>query len=202
MVLRKRAILNKLREWIGPLTFLILCLVTRTSIAGHYQIPTGSMLPAVQIDDRILVNKTAYCLRVPISGTCAIETGMPARGDVVVLDPPEDGDIPLLKRVVALPGETVEIANGRVLINGQQVRYETQTGEILETLGTNSHVISSAPGPDFGPVVVPTGELLVLGDNRGNSRDGRFFGFIPTKSLVGRATKVFLRHGSWIWDDL
>jgi len=169
----------------------------RASFADHYRVPSGSMEPTVEVGDHIVVSKLAYGLRLPMTDRYLITFGAPARGDVVVLDPPEgsrpepiDGVAPvLLKRVVAVEGDLVEVREGRVWIGGRAA-VEPRVS------------LASGSGPDLGPVVVPRGKVLVLGDNRGNSRDGRVFGWIERSRVLGRAVAVVGRHGEAAYEPL
>jgi signal peptidase I len=172
----------------------------RSSLADHYYVPSGSMLPTVHIDDRIVVNKLAYGLRIPFIDAYALRFGGPSRGDVVVLSSPED-DVTLLKRVVAVPGDRVSVVDGQLELNGRIVPMELRRGELLERLGRSAHPIDldNGGGPDIGPITVPQGRFLVLGDNRGNSHDGRMFGFVEQDAIIGRATDIFLRDGHLTW---
>jgi signal peptidase I len=167
-------------------------LTARASLADHYRVPSGSMEPTVHVGDRIVVSKAAYGLRLPLTDTYLIRYAAPARGDVVVLEPPDDesrhlaeadvlGSV-LLKRVVAIEGDLVEVSDGRVLIDGREV---PEARISLEAGG----------GPDLAPVRVPAGKVLLLGDNRGNSRDGRTFGFVDRAHVLGRAVSVIARDG-------
>jgi signal peptidase I len=177
-------------------------LVGRSSLADHYHVPTGSMLPTIVENDHILVNKAAYSLRLPFSQVRIAEFRGPARGDVVVLESPESG-IVLLKRVVAVPGDLVQVQDGKLLLNGKPVPVEVQKDRIVEALGGGHGLrLEDGGGPDFGPVKVPEDSYLVLGDNRGNSRDGRYFGFVKRSALLGRAISVLARAGSPTWIDL
>ena len=167
----------------------------RHSLADHYHVPTGSMIPSVEIGDRVWVNKGAYALRIPFTGI-GLRTGSPERGDVVVLRSPDDG-IVLLKRVVAVPGDRVAVQRGRLELDGEPVLVTQGEAGLLETLDASTHGVrlDHGGGPSFGPVDVPPGHYLVLGDNRGNSRDGRFFGFVPAEVLLGRVGGTYLRGG-------
>jgi signal peptidase I len=156
-------------------------LATRASFADHYRVPTGSMEPTVLVDDHIFVSKIAYGLRVPLTDTWIATYGAPARGDVVVLE--ADEPVVLLKRVAAVGGDLVEVKDGHVRIDGCSVSEP------------NVKVEPGESGPDFGPVRVPAGKLLVLGDNRGNSRDGRTFGWVDRTRVLGRAVAVIGRDG-------
>lgn len=163
----------------------------RASLADHYKVPSGSMEPTVHVGDRIVVAKAAYGLRLPMTDTYVIHFAPPARGDVVVIEPPDDDTIArdadvvgsvLLKRVVAIEDDLVEVKDGRVRIDGREVP------EMRITLDAGG-------GPDLGPVRVPHGKVLVLGDNRGNSRDGRYFGWVDRERVLGRAVSVIARDG-------
>ena len=167
----------------------------RHSLADHYHVPTGSMIPSVEIGDRVWVSKAAYSLRIPFLDR-GMRTGRPHRGDVVVLRSPDDG-ITLLKRVVAVPGDVVSVQRGRLELGGEPVLVTQGESELLETLDSATHGVrlDGGGGPSFGPVAVPAGHYLVLGDNRGNSRDGRFFGFVPDDALLGRVGGTYLRGG-------
>jgi len=174
-------------------------LTARASFADHYRVPSGSMEPTVHVGDRIFVAKAAYGLRMPLTDAYVLRFAPPARGEVVVLEPPDDvsrhgdpGDLVgavLLKRVVAVEGDRVEVRDGHVWIDGR----------LVDEPRIN---LAAGGGPDFGPVTVPAGKLLVLGDNRGNSRDGRVFGFIARDAVLGRAYAVVGRDGQLTYEPL
>jgi signal peptidase I len=178
-------------------------LVARASFADHYKVPSGSMEPTVEVGDQICVNKAAYGVRLPASQTYVMHGSAPARGDVVVLSSPADGEV-LLKRVVAVPGDVVEVRDGRVVIGGVEAPVREEDGGAVEVLGGREHALGTGygGGPDFGPTRVPEGRFLVLGDNRGNSRDGRFFGWVDRGAILGRASAVCLRDGKPVWRPL
>ena len=160
----------------------------RASLADHYVVPTGSMRPTVEVGDRVVVDKRAFGLRVPLTSRYLAESDGPKRGDVVVLTSPEDGRV-LLKRIAAVPGDRVEVHGGRVFIDGQAA----DVGPVRLTRGG---------GRDFGPVSVPDRQYLVLGDNRGDSLDGRYFGLVERSALLGRAEGIYFRGGDLTWRDL
>jgi signal peptidase I len=170
----------------------VVALTARASLADHYRVPSGSMEPTVHVGDRIVVSKAAYGLRLPLTDTYLVRYGAPARGDVVVIEPPDDesthgmdadvlGSV-LLKRVVAVEGDLVEVKDGHVHIDGREVPEARIS-------------LDSGGGPDLAPVRVPRGKVLLLGDNRGNSRDGRIFGFVDREHVLGRALSVVARDG-------
>jgi signal peptidase I len=197
---RKRSLPRDLVTVLGGSAIV---LVARASFADHYEVPSGSMEPTVAVGDQICVNKMAYGLRVPASQRYLVERRGPARGDVVVLASPTDGEV-LLKRVVAVPGDVVEVSAGRVTLDGTPVPVREEDGVVVEELGGRHHALSTefGGGPDFGPAPVPDDEYLVLGDNRGNSRDGRTFGWVARGSMLGRAVAVCLHEGKPSWRPL
>jgi signal peptidase I len=195
-----RSHLRTLRREIVPvLTACAVVLVARASLADHYHVPSGSMEPTVAVGDHVCVNKAAYGLRLPASELYVVRGPGPARGDVVVLTSPADGEV-LLKRVVAVPGDRVEVRGGHVVLNGVAV----PVSESLETLGAHTHPLGTefGGGPDFGPTDVPADDYLVLGDNRGNSRDGREIGWVKRGAILGRAEAVCARDGQLVWRPL
>jgi signal peptidase I len=183
--------------------FAAVMLTGRASVADHYRVPTGSMRPTVKIGDRVVVDKAAYGLRVPLTNHYLREWAGPKRGDVVVLDPPAGGTV-LLKRVVAVPGDHVMVRAGLLWLNGSAVKVEHGPDGMRELLGGRSHRIrlKGPPGPDFGPTIIPKRRYLLLGDNRGNSHDGRYFGLIPRHKILGKATRIYYRQGRFIWKKL
>lgn len=184
------------REVVALSVCIAVVLLTRASFADHYVVPSGSMQPTVEIGDRVLVSKVAYGLRLPLSDTWVTAWDAPSRGDVVVLESPESGII-LLKRVVGVPGDTIAVREGELVIGGQKMAIQGT----IETLGNKSHEISfeSGGGPDFGPTRLPEGKFLVMGDNRGNSRDGRMFGLVDRERILGRAERIYYHEGAFSW---
>ena len=192
------------RELLGIGVVLGLALTARATFADHYHVPTGSMRPTVEVGDRIFVNKAAYGLRLPLSERWLARFDGPSPGEVVVLHSPEDGEV-LLKRVVAAPGDRVAFRDGRLWLNGAFVPIEgSADGLPLERLGDSPHLLrlDDGGGPDFGPVLVPPDSYLVVGDNRGNSLDGRIFGWVSRDAILGRGVAVFARHGRPTWSPL
>jgi signal peptidase I len=192
-----------LREGISIASFALALFAARSTLADHYFVPTGSMIPSVSIGDRLIVNKLAYNVRVPFSDLVVVKRHQPERGDVVVLRSPENG-ITLLKRVAAVPGDQVVVADGRLWINGQQVPIATQGDQLIERLGQSAHPVLFTPdgGPGFGPVHLGPDEFLMLGDNRGASHDGRAFGLVEGKAILGKALGVWMRDGRPGWHSL
>ena len=192
---RPRSIAAWLRREALPLLVLLLLLGTaRASFANHYQVPSGSMQPTLQPGDRVAVDMSAYGLRVPFTRHVLVQRGVPSRGDVAVFNSPADG-VRLIKRVVAVAGDHVRLRDGRLTIN--DVPLALDDGAPVEDYGTRLARLDLADGggPDIPGVVVPPGHVLVLGDHRGRSADGRWFGFVEADALYGRAVAVYWRRG-------
>jgi signal peptidase I len=151
-----------------------------------------------------MVNKLAYGLRVPFTSLRLLPFSGPRPGEVVVLQSPEQADVTLLKRVVAIPGDEVAVRNGMLFINGERVSMARDAAGLWEDLGTGAHRLrlSGGGGLDFGPVRVGPGEYLVMGDNRGESHDGRAFGLVERQAIMGRALSVWMRDGGLTWKKL
>jgi signal peptidase I len=197
------------REWVGPLLVTALVLFSfRSAVADWNDVPSGSMRPTILVGDRIFVNKLAYDLKVPFTTVHLAQWGHPVRGDLVVLWSPHDGQR-LVKRVVAVPGDRIEVRDQRLLINGQQAQYgpvpaemaesldlgDLQAGTVsAETVSGRTHPVmtfsTSGPGANTPPVEIPEGSYFVMGDCRDNSFDSRFFGLVSRDRIVGRATAV------------
>ncbi|HTS22527.1 MAG TPA: signal peptidase I [Casimicrobiaceae bacterium] len=181
--------------------FIVLMVIFRSALADWNEVPSGSMQPTIVEGDRILVDKLAYDLRVPLTHISLRRLGDPQRGDIVVFDS-KLAQTRLVKRVIGLPGDTVAMRHNRLTINGVEARYSEAgyaAGAILERESYPgwSHRIELARDggsgmSSFGPVVVPEGHYLVLGDNRDNSADSRVYGFVPRDEIVGRARTVVL----------
>ena len=176
-------------------------LAARSSLADHYVVPSGSMEPSLMPGDRVVVDKRAYGLRIPFTLEKLGAGSSPARGDVVIVDSPRDGER-LIKRVVATAGDEVAVRGGHVYIDGVALG---EPGVPHEHFADHDVALDfdRGGGPDFGPVRVPEGKLLVMGDNRGNSLDGRYFGWVDSNAVYARATRVFWRSGEgFTWKTL
>jgi signal peptidase I len=179
---------GKIRQNVESLGLaLLLALLVRSSVVEAFWVPSGSMLPTIQIGDHLFVNKLAYKVRVPFLGTALADTGSLQRGDIVVFLHPTDGTTDLIKRVVAVAGDTVEIRDKRLFVNGHTVEDPYARFVDRQTRG--------APRDNFGPAVVPPGKFFVLGDNRDQSYDSRYWGFAEVESIKGKATFIY-----WSWD--
>ncbi|MET3448649.1 signal peptidase I [Ralstonia sp. 1138] len=195
----------------------------RSFVIEPFKIPSGSMIPTLQIGDFILVNKYTYGIRLPIVNKKIMELNQPKRGDVMVFRYPKDESMDYIKRVIGVPGDVVKYDNKRLTVNGQPATYAPQSdyldGERLtyskqyqETLGNVTHNILNdadrpayVSGPDDFPFrenctynqtgftcKVPAGHYFMMGDNRDNSADSRYWGFVPDKNIVGKAFFIWM----------
>ncbi len=197
---------------------ILIVFVLRSFLFEPFKIPSGSMIPTLEVGDFILVNKYTYGIRLPVINKKIIDNNLPQRGDVMVFRYPEDPSLDYIKRVVGLPGDQVAYQNKRLSINGQPVEIKKiddyrhpqklyYSEQYLEKLGEVEHrILNDTDAPAFiadparfpfgdkclynqsGVVcTVPAGHYFVLGDNRDNSRDSRFWGFVPEENIVGKA---------------
>jgi signal peptidase I len=201
---KPRRFRQTLRSALGTAAILLVPFAARASFVDHYKVPSGSMLPTVEIGDRVFVNKAAFGLRLPLAASYLVETTDPAHGDVVVLRSPEDASVVLLKRVIAVPGDVVEVRGGHVYLDGEMAPVSTQGDALIETLGSHAHELqlTRGGGPSYGPLTLPPRKFLVMGDNRGDSRDGRSFGLVERDAFLGAAKGVVLRKGRFTWRSL
>jgi len=171
---------------------LLLALFIRTFIVQAFKIPSGSMIPTLQIGDHILVNKLAYGIRVPFLEDYVIDFSKPKRGDVIVFIFPEDRSKDFIKRVIGLPGETLEVRNKKVYINGKPL--EDKYVHFIfppEERAPGDVSFDVSDKRDYGPVTVPERHYFMMGDNRDNSEDSRYWGFMPADYIKGKALFVY-----------
>jgi signal peptidase I len=192
------------------LVALMLATSFKSAVADWNIVPTGSMKPTILEGDRIFVNKLAYDLKIPYTTLHIAEWGGPKRGDVVVFYSPADGRR-LVKRVVGIPGDDIQMRNNQLVINGEKIKYEPindlKTGDPSSSMDANQHgfvenlcdtrhpVMITPQRPSlrsFGPVNVPEGKYFMMGDNRDNSADSRYFGFVDRSRIVGQATAIVI----------
>lgn len=210
----------------GLFPVIAVVFLLRSFLFEPFRIPSGSMLPTLHIGDFILVNKFDYGIRLPVTNTKIIPVGSPERGDIVVFKYPMDTQVDYIKRVVGLPGDTVEYRDKVLYVNGVE---QKQTGsrdfvddstmitleERDEQLGEVNHLIArDARRPSWVPLqgilrkekscdynergfvcTVPEGHYFMMGDNRDNSEDSRYWGFVPDEDLVGRAVLIWANFG-------
>lgn len=179
------------REYAEALVMaVLLALFIRTFVVQAFKIPSGSMLPTLQIGDHLLVNKFLYGIRIPIVGKRILPLRSPQRDDVIVFVYPQDPSKDFIKRVKGLPGETIEIRNKVLYVNGQVIQDDNAFYE-----GTPERM-ARAPRDNFGPFLVPEGTVFVMGDNRDHSHDSRFWGTVPIDDILGKAFVLY-----WSWDS-
>ncbi len=188
---------STLREYLEALAWaVVLALVIRTWAFQAFKIPSGSMKPTLLVGDHLLVSKSSYGVKLPFSDRVIIPLGHPQRGDIIVFRFPEDRDKDFIKRVIGLPGDKVEVRNKAVYINGEPLQ---------DPWGTYSDRIILPPGiqprDNFGPVEIPPEHYFVMGDNRDQSYDSRFWfggkgGFVPSKDILGKAIIIY-----WSWEE-
>jgi len=180
----ERFIKNKtIREWVEALVFaLIVALIFRTWLFAPYRVPTGSMIHTIEIGDHIFVNKHAYGYWLPFTDETLASSPV-ERGDIVVFPFPEDPSIDFIKRAIAIGGDTVEINGESVSVNGKP-----ESGEFRYY----DHTLMAMP--EKRKFVVPEGKLWVMGDNRRNSKDSRFWGFVDEKTVEGKGLIIYWSH--------
>ncbi len=192
VVVGSRRSTSTLREYVESLLWaILLALFVRTFVVQAFKIPSGSMIPTLQIGDHILVNKFIYGIRIPFTdGTVLVPIRTPKRGDVVVFRFPKDKEKDFIKRVIGVPGDTIQIKNKRLFLNGEA---QSESYAIYD----RSFSPHGMPERDnFGPVSVPENAYFVMGDNRDHSLDSRFWGFVDFSELEGRAFLIY-----WSWDS-
>ncbi len=185
---RKKSVFREYFEAI--VIAIVLALFIRTFVIQAFKIPSGSMLPTLQIGDHLLVNKFLYGLKIPFTGTLMVPFKDVAQGDVVVFRFPKDRSVDYIKRVIGTPGDTVEIRDKKVFVNGNAIK------------DSHAHIASdtildpkASPRDSLGPILVPEDRIFVMGDNRDNSYDSRFWGFVDQKDILGKAFILY-----WSWD--
>ena len=205
-------------EWLKPcLVILLVTSALRSALADWNDVPTGSMKPTILEGDRVWVNKLAYDLKIPFTTWHLAEWNEPSRGEVVVFFSPANGDR-LVKRVIGLPGDTVELRDNRLLLNGRAVDYaalDKRTVNSIPNAQQPRHDFASEQFPErnhpvmatpalsairsFGPATVPAGHYFMMGDNRDNSLDSRYFGSVPREKIVGRSSAVVMSFDRERW---
>ncbi|WP_158970713.1 signal peptidase I [Paraglaciecola sp. L3A3] len=186
-----------LKENWGFLLFVFMLFASRSSFADWYIVPTGSMQPTIVEGDRIYVDKMAYRLELPFTNIELMRTGEPKRGDIVTFDSIK-ADTRLVKRLIGEPGDRIAMRDNKLIINGVESQYQfAETSyQATESLDNIQHLVQFVPVANaidnFTEVTVPAGHYLVLGDNRNNSSDSRYIGFVPAKEIQGKAKKVLV----------
>lgn len=181
------------REYVeAAIIAVILALFIRTFVIQAFKIPSGSMIPTLLVGDHILVNKFIYGIKIPFINKTLIPIGSPHRDDVIVFIYPVDKSKDFIKRVIGLPGDELKMLGKKIYING--IPYGDNYGQYDDS----RPVFRETPFLRQGqPVSVPDGHLFVMGDNRDNSHDSRFWGFVPIESVKGKALIIY-----WSWPHL
>ena len=202
----------------GFIVFLMLFGLFRTAVADWNPIPSASMRPNLLEGDVVFVNRLAYNVKLPLTDRVLARTGEPRRGDVVTFSSPADGTR-LIKRIMAVPGDVVAMHDERLTINGRQASY-TPAGDLMEPVGDGQLVAAQrfdesygnqtqriqvlpqiGARRNFGPMTIPHDQYLMLGDNRDNSIDSRYYGLVPRHLLIGRAVRILVSadiEGNWM----
>lgn len=201
-----------MRKWLkayrGLLVFMLCLGVFRTAVADWNPVPSASMRPTIVEGDVVLVNRLAYDLKLPLTDIRLLHLGDPRRGDIVTFSSPRDGTR-LIKRIVAIPGDTVEVRDDLLYVNGSAASYDglhlepepLAHGRTTTALHATEHTdgasrsvqfLARAARRDFGPLTLPAERYFMLGDNRDNSEDSRWIGAVPRERLIGRAHHVLV----------
>lgn len=184
----KKGLLKEYAEAI--VTALILALVIRAYVVQAFKIPSGSMIPTLLIGDHILVNKFIYGTKIPFSDKRVLVFKKPERGDIIVFKYPENPEKDFIKRVVATGGDVIEERNKSVYVNKKAAAepYVQHSDSSVKAGGND-------PRDKFGPLTVPDGKVFVMGDNRDQSYDSRYWGFVDLSEIKGKALIIY-----WSWD--
>jgi len=184
----------KVKEYVESIIIAILiALFIRTFIICAYKIPSRSMVPTLLVGDHILVSKFIYGVKIPLLRRTIIPVGEPKRGEIVVFIFPNDRSKDFIKRVIGVAGDKIEIKNKKIFINDQEFKDPYGVFSDISILPN-----SMQPRDNFGPVTVPEKSIFVMGDNRDESLDSRFWGFVDLKDVEGKA---FIIYWSWNRDE-
>ena len=185
--IKKKSVVREYAE--AAVIAVILALLIRTFVVQAFKIPSGSMEPTLLVGDHILVNKFLYGVKIPFIRNTIIPISKPQRGDVIVFIYPHDTSKDYIKRVIGLPGDRIEIFDRKINING--TLYDDKHGVYSEVRnGASPNMVKKK----YRPIIVPENHLFVMGDNRDHSSDSRVWGFVPLKSVKGKA---FIIYWSW-----
>ena len=201
---------STVREYAEALAIaILLALFIRTFVIQAFKIPSGSMKPTLIIGDHLLVNKFIYGIRIPLIDRFLIQFNKPERGDILVFKWPKDESKDFIKRVIGIEGDIIEIKNDILYVNGKKVVAEytskyndndiSEADRYEEFLGENKHYILDqyVKYEDFGPITVPEYSVFVMGDNRDNSQDSRYWGFVTLNKIKGKALIIYWSWPSW-----
>ncbi|HKJ00285.1 MAG TPA: signal peptidase I [bacterium] len=188
----ERAIPNRaMREWVDALVFaVVIAAIVRTFIIAPFKIPSGSMYPTIAVGDHIFAEMFSYGIPVPFTDT-KLDPQPVRRGDIVIFPYPENPSVDYIKRVIGLGGDTVEMRGEQVYINGKPLNepYAYYDPQVLR-----ARQLAGQPPAHFGPVTVPKGHLFMMGDNRFNSSDSRYWGFVDERTVMGKGWVIYFSH--------
>lgn len=195
------------REYIEAFAIaILLALFIRTFVVQAFKIPSGSMKPTLLVGDHLLVNKFIYGIKIPFIDHIVIPIKEPKKGDIIVFKWPKDESKDFIKRVIGIEGDVIEIKDDILFINGEEIHNDyigefydddnSRAEKLEESLGGIRHYIldQSKNYQDFGPITVPTDSVFVMGDNRDNSEDSRYWGFVTLNKIKGKALIIY-----WSW---
>ncbi len=188
--LKKKSVFREYAE--AAVIAIMLALFIRTFVIQAFKIPSGSMIPTLLVGDHILVNKFIYGIKFPFVNKTVIPITTPQRDDVIVFIYPQDKSKDFIKRVIGLPGEILKMVDRKIYIDGKL--YNDEYGIYKASHGQRSPVSAKT---NYGPEKIPEGHLFVMGDNRDNSHDSRYWGFVPIESVRGKALIIY-----WSWPHL
>lgn len=182
------------------LTALLLALFIRAYVIQAFKIPSGSMIPTLLIGDHILVNKFIYGTKIPFSDRSFLILRRPEKGDIIVFKYPEDPKKDFIKRVIGVEGDVIESKNKIIYVNGKPMSepFTQHTDNYVLPIGVGQHLyrqFGTGSRDNFGPIRVPKDEVFVMGDNRDQSFDSRYWGFVDLKDIKGEALIIY-----WSWD--
>ena len=198
-------------EWRTLVIFLIVMVLFRSAIADWNQVPSGSMKPTILEGDRVVVNKLAYDLKVPFTTWHVAEWDDPKRGEIVTFYSPDDEKL-LIKRVIGVPGDVITMRNNQLYVNEEPATYSRLGSNIVnqldyyqrhthaffkEKIDQTEHAVMLRPAQpndynSFGPIEIPDDKYMMLGDNRDNSNDSRYWGPVPEENLIGKAFFIWM----------
>jgi signal peptidase I len=205
--IRKKSLFREYVE--AALIAIFLALLIRTFVVQAFKIPSGSMEPTLLIGDHILVNKFIYGIKIPFTDQYILQINKPKRGDVVVFKWPKDEEKDFIKRVIGIAGDKIEIKDDMLYVNDEKIttkyigiykdKYINTLSRYLESFGESTHYIVDeySKHEHFGPVIVPENSIFVMGDNRDNSHDSRYWGFVSLPKLKGKAMIIYWSWPNW-----
>lgn len=205
--IRKKSLFREYVE--AALIAIFLALLIRTFVVQAFKIPSGSMEPTLLIGDHILVNKFIYGVKIPFTDHYILQIKKPKRGDVVVFKWPKNEEKDFIKRVIGIAGDKIEIKDDVLYLNDKKImtkyigvykdKYINSLNKYLEFFGENTHYVVDeySKHEHFGPVIVPENSIFVMGDNRDNSHDSRYWGFVSLPKLKGKAMIIYWSWPNW-----